>query len=60
MVNGPKNIFVERKGNITRANISFEDDEHVLRILDRIVAPLGAVWTKARRWSTPACPTVRA
>ena len=41
MVNGPKNVFVERKGNITRANISFEDDDHVLRILDRIVAPLG-------------------
>jgi pilus assembly protein CpaF len=41
MVNGPKNIFVERKGNITRANIAFDDDEHVLRILDRIVAPLG-------------------
>lgn len=41
MVNGPKNIFVERKGNITRANVSFEDDDHVLRILDRIVAPLG-------------------
>jgi pilus assembly protein CpaF len=41
MVNGPKNIFVERKGNVTRANIAFEDDEHVMRILDRIVAPLG-------------------
>ncbi len=41
MVNGPKNIFVERKGNITRANVAFEDDEHVMRILDRIVAPLG-------------------
>ncbi len=41
MVNGPKNIFVERKGTITRANITFEDDDHVLRILDRIVAPLG-------------------
>ncbi len=41
MVNGPKNIFVERKGNLTRANITFEDDDHVLRILDRIVAPLG-------------------
>lgn len=41
MVNGPKNIFVERKGNITRANVAFDDDEHVLRILDRIVAPLG-------------------
>ncbi|MGQ9910092.1 MAG: CpaF family protein [Candidatus Flexifilum sp.] len=41
MVNGPKNIFVERKGNITRANVAFDDDEHVIRILDRIVAPLG-------------------
>ncbi|MBK8021361.1 MAG: CpaF family protein [Chloroflexi bacterium] len=41
MVNGPKNIFIERKGTITRANVSFEDDDHVLRILDRIVAPLG-------------------
>jgi pilus assembly protein CpaF len=41
MVNGPKNIFVERKGVISRANIAFENDEHVMRILDRIVAPLG-------------------
>lgn len=41
MVNGPKNVFVERKGNITRANVAFDDDEHVIRILDRIVAPLG-------------------
>jgi len=41
MVNGPKNIFVERKGQLTRANISFDNDEHVMRIIDRIVAPLG-------------------
>lgn len=41
MVNGPKNVFIERKGLITRANVSFEDDDHVTRILDRIVAPLG-------------------
>jgi pilus assembly protein CpaF len=41
MVNGPKNIFVEQKGNLSRANVTFENDEHVLRILDRIVAPLG-------------------
>ncbi|NDJ61665.1 MAG: CpaF family protein [Chloroflexi bacterium] len=41
MVNGPKNIFVERKGNIIRAPITFDDDAHVMRILDRIVAPLG-------------------
>jgi len=41
MVNGPKNVFVERKGNLTRANVTFEDEDHVMRILDRIVAPLG-------------------
>jgi pilus assembly protein CpaF len=41
MVNGPKNIFIEQKGNLSRANVTFENDEHVLRILDRIVAPLG-------------------
>jgi pilus assembly protein CpaF len=41
MVNGAKNVFVERKGNLSRANVSFDDDDHVLRIIDRIVAPLG-------------------
>jgi pilus assembly protein CpaF len=41
MVNGPKNIYVEQKGNITRAAVTFENDDHVLRVLDRIVAPLG-------------------
>jgi len=41
MVNGPKNVFIERAGNLYRANVSFEDDDHVMRILDRIVAPLG-------------------
>src|SRR5579859_6473562 len=41
MVNGPKNIYVEQKGRIARSAISFEDDNHVLRVLDRIVAPLG-------------------
>jgi len=41
MVNGPKNIFVERKGNLTRAPVTFDGDEHVMRIIDRIVSPLG-------------------
>jgi pilus assembly protein CpaF len=41
MVNGPRNIFIEQKGMITRAPVAFENDEHVMRILDRIVAPLG-------------------
>jgi len=41
MVNGAKNIYVERKGKLTRVPITFESDDHVMRIIDRIVAPLG-------------------
>ncbi len=41
MVNGPKRIYIERAGKIERANITFESDEHLLRIIERIVAPLG-------------------
>ncbi len=41
MVNGHKDVYVERKGKIERVNILFESDEHVLRIMDRIVSPLG-------------------
>ena len=41
MVNGAKNIYVERAGKITRIPVAFESDEHVMRIIDRIVAPLG-------------------
>jgi pilus assembly protein CpaF len=41
MVNGAKNIYVERAGRITRAPITFESNEHVNRIIERIVAPLG-------------------
>ncbi len=41
MVNGSKNIYVERGGKITRVPVAFESDEHVMRIIDRIVAPMG-------------------
>lgn len=41
MVNGPKNIYVERKGKLQRVPITFENNEHVMRVIDRIVAPLG-------------------
>lgn len=41
MVNGPKNIYVERKGKIHRVPVTFESNDHVMRIIDRIVAPLG-------------------
>jgi pilus assembly protein CpaF len=41
MVNGAKNIYIERGGKLIRVPVSFESDEHVMRIIDRIVAPLG-------------------
>jgi pilus assembly protein CpaF len=41
MVNGPKNIYIERAGKIVRTTAQFESNDHVMRIIDRIVAPLG-------------------
>jgi len=41
MVNGPKQIYVEKKGRLIKTDATFGSDEHVLRIIDRIVAPLG-------------------
>ncbi len=41
MVNGPRNIYIERQGKIERVAITFETDAHVFRIIDRIVSPLG-------------------
>jgi pilus assembly protein CpaF len=41
MVNGPKNVYIERKGKLHRVPITFENNDHVMRVIDRIVAPLG-------------------
>ncbi|MDO8674101.1 MAG: CpaF family protein [Dehalococcoidia bacterium] len=41
MVNGPTHIYVERKGRLEKANVAFENDDHVRRIIDRIISPLG-------------------
>lgn len=41
MVNGPKHVYIEKDGQLQRVNTTFEDNEHVMRIIDRIVAPLG-------------------
>lgn len=41
MVNGPKQIYVERDGRLTRTDRQFRDNQHVMRIIERIVAPLG-------------------
>ena len=41
MINGPKKIFVERKGKLQLTNVQFHDDAHLMTIIERIVAPLG-------------------
>jgi pilus assembly protein CpaF len=41
MVNGPKNVYIERAGKVEKTSITFENDAHVSRIIDRIVSPIG-------------------
>src|SRR5581483_4275262 len=41
MVNGAQDVYIEREGKIQLANVSFIDDAHVLRIIDRIVSQVG-------------------
>jgi pilus assembly protein CpaF len=41
MVNGPNKVFVEKNGRLTKSGVTFDDDDHVLRIIDRIILPLG-------------------
>lgn len=41
MVNGPRQVYVERKGKLEMSGVTFYDDAHVLHIIEKIVAPLG-------------------
>jgi pilus assembly protein CpaF len=41
LVNGPSRVYIERHGLLQTAEISFRDEAEVMRIIDRIVAPLG-------------------
>ncbi|MGE3141305.1 MAG: CpaF family protein, partial [Thermoleophilia bacterium] len=41
MVCGPRRVFVERAGRIAPADVRFQDDAHLLHVIDRILAPLG-------------------
>lgn len=41
MINGPKKVFIEREGVIVPTNISFENEDQLRRIIDKIVQPLG-------------------
>jgi len=41
LVNGPNRIFIERGGKLTLTDITFKDERHLLRIIDKIVSAVG-------------------
>jgi pilus assembly protein CpaF len=49
MVNGPYHIWVEQNGNLSRTDIAFRDDDHVMKIITRIVTPVAG-------WLDPNAP----
>ncbi|HVM29999.1 MAG TPA: CpaF family protein [Candidatus Limnocylindrales bacterium] len=41
MVNGARQVYIERGGRLELTNVTFQNDEHVMRIIDRIISPIG-------------------
>jgi pilus assembly protein CpaF len=41
LVNGHRNIYVERRGKLQRTDIHFDDDQHLMKVIDRIVSNVG-------------------
>jgi pilus assembly protein CpaF len=41
MVNGPRQVYFERKGMLNLSDVVFRDDAHIMRIIDKIISPLG-------------------
>ena len=41
LINGPKRVFVERRGKLSLSEITFKDERHLLRIIDKIVSAVG-------------------
>ncbi len=53
MVNGCEKVYIERSGKLVRTEVRFDDDAQILRLIDRIILPLG-------RRIDPDSPTVDA
>ena len=41
LVNAPQNIYIERRGKLERTDVAFKDDEHLMRVIERIVSSVG-------------------
>ena len=41
LVNGPYQVYVERRGKLEKTDVKFRDNDHLLQIIDRIVSKVG-------------------
>ena len=41
LVNSPHNVYIERRGRLERTDVTFKDDEHLMRVIERIVSTVG-------------------
>jgi pilus assembly protein CpaF len=41
MVNGPQQVYIEREGKLELTNVTFQNDEHVMKVIQRIISPIG-------------------
>ncbi len=41
LINGPKNIYCERRGQMEKTSVQFRDNDHLMQIIDRIVSKVG-------------------
>ena len=41
LINGPKNVYVERRGRIEKTTVTFRDNDHLMQIIDRIISKVG-------------------
>ncbi len=41
LINGPKNIYCERRGKMEKTNVVFRDNKHLMQIIDRIISKVG-------------------
>src|SRR5919205_3628351 len=41
LVNSPKRVYIERRGKLELTNVEFKDDEHLMRVIERIVSTVG-------------------
>ena len=53
MVNGPNHIFVEQKGKLTLTDVKFKNNQQIMHVIKKIIAPLG-------RRCDESCPLVDA